>query len=454
MLKCSVAILLMFLSLTTNASAERMVKLIHFGWDNPTIASLPQMLEKFGASPFDGISVTATAHDRVFTVNALPDTAYDGDDVILAKLKPGQLSNSYLVIHAATDGVFDWTDDQHWSSVLKNTRSLARLAHRGSFKGLVFDMEPYGKNPWDYATQPSHGKFAFAAFQDIVQKRGEDMLRAMQEEFPGLDVFCLYGLSAMTSLLDDPSAQMSEQGYGLWPAFFGGWIKAAAPPTRIIDGNEPSYYYTSEKNFSASKNRINAELAQFLKPELRADYKQKISLGQAVFLDGIMNLHQSPRFIGYYFKTDQQRLSFLQHNTALGLKSADSVVWVYAEKVSWWRDGARKDIDLALRNAKGNLQSQDSEAIQFAADAWNSRVSIGGKFVDASGKPFTPSRFKPALASAACSTWGDRGEYACEFPKGTTIKIEPEIEGHDLIPKKKLLNNLVHSKWGIDWMVE
>jgi hypothetical protein len=70
MLKCSVAILLMFLSLTTNASAEHLVKLIHFGWDNPTIATLPQMLEKFGESPFDGISVTATAHDQVFTVSA------------------------------------------------------------------------------------------------------------------------------------------------------------------------------------------------------------------------------------------------------------------------------------------------------------------------------------------------------------------------------------------------
>lgn len=450
MLKCIAAILLMFLNLTTNASAESLVKLIHFGWNNPTIATLPNMLEKFGVSPFDGISVIATAHDQVFTVKALPDSVDETDYAILAKLKPGQLSNSYLVIHAATDGVFDWTDDQHWLSVLRITRSLARLAHRGGFKGLVFDMEPYGKSPWDYATQPSHGKLAFAAFQDLVQKRGEDMLQAMQEEFPGLDVFCLYGLSAMTSLLDNPSAQMTEQGYGLWPAFFGGWIKATAPKTRIIDGNEPPYYYTTEKDFSTSKNRIAAELAQFLKPELRADYKQKTSLGQAVFVDGIMNLHQSPRFIGYYFKTDQQRLKYLQQNTALGLKSADSVVWVYAEKVSWWRDGASKDIDLALRNAKENLQPADSVAIQSAADAWKSRIGIGGKFVDASGKAFTPSRFKPALAAVACSTWGDRGEYACEFPKGTTIKIEPEIEGHNLIPKKKSLNNLVQSKGGID----
>jgi hypothetical protein len=240
MLKCIAAILLMFLNLTTNASAESLVKLIHFGWDNPTIATLPKMLEKFGASPFDGISVIATAHDQVFTVKALPDTVDETDYAILAKLKPGQLSNSYFVMHAATDGVFDWTDDQHWLSVLRKTRSLARLAHRGGFKGLVFDMEPYGKSPWDYATQPSHGKLAFAAFQDLVQERGENMLQAMQEEFPGLDVFCLYGLSAMTSLLDDPSAQMTEQGYGLWPHFLGVGLKPLLPrPASLMAMDRP-----------------------------------------------------------------------------------------------------------------------------------------------------------------------------------------------------------------------
>jgi hypothetical protein len=454
MLKCIAAILLIFVNLTTNANAERKVKLIHFGWDNPTIATLPQMLKKFEASPFDGISVTATAHDQVFTVNLLPETIYDVDYAILAKLKPGQLSNSYLVIHSATDGVFDWTNDQHWSVVLKNIRSLARLAHRGGFKGLAFDMEPYGKSPWDYSTQPAYGKLAFSNFQDLLQKRGEDMIQAIQEEFPGLDVFCLYGLSAMTSLLDDPLTQMSGQGYGLWPAFFGGWIKAAAPMTRIIDGNEPSYYYTTAKDFSASKERINVELAQFLKPELRAAYKRKISLGQAVFVDGIMNLHQSPRFIGYYFKTDQQRLKFLQQNTALGLKSADSLVWVYAEKVSWWKDGAPKDIDLALRNAKENKRPLELVVTQTAVDAWKNRVSIGGTFADATGKAFTPSKFKPALAAAACSTWGDHGEYSCEFPKGTTIEIEPEIVGHRFKPKSQKFKNIVNSKWDANWLVE
>ena len=41
-----------------NASAKRKVRLVHFGWDNPTIVSFSQTLEKLGASPLDGILMT------------------------------------------------------------------------------------------------------------------------------------------------------------------------------------------------------------------------------------------------------------------------------------------------------------------------------------------------------------------------------------------------------------
>jgi hypothetical protein len=240
MLKFGFTVLLLFAIHAISGIAKADPKLIHFGWDYPTIESLPKILEKFEASPFDSLSAISKAHDQIFTTKTLPETIDDADYSVFAKLKPRQLSNSYLVVHAAMDGIFDWSNDQHWRLVLNNTRSLAKLAHRGGFKGLVFEIEPYGKSPWDYSSQPARDKIDFAVFQNLVQKRGQDMIQAIQTEFPGLDLFCLYGLSVMASLLENPSAQFSEQGYGLWPAFFGGLMKAAAPTTRIIDGNKPS----------------------------------------------------------------------------------------------------------------------------------------------------------------------------------------------------------------------
>jgi hypothetical protein len=429
---------------TADAYAQGRAKLIHYGWDNPSLSTLLEALKKLAASPFDGFSVEVPGLDQVFmtTINPAP---------ILPETPDGTLAESYVVVHAATDDHFDWANDVHWQTALANMRTLAKLAHDGGFKGLVFDMEPYGKSPWDYQTQPAHTRLDFTAFQTLVEARGAAMMDAMQQEFPGLDIWCLYGLTAINMDDDTP---LAEQGYGLWPAFFGGWIKASAPTTRVIDGNEPSYYYSDAKEFDANKARITHDLEQLLPEDARAAYAEKIHVAHSVYVDSAMNLAGSPRFIGYYFKSDAERLILLKQNIAAAVQSSDTLVWVYAENIKWWEAPPRSDIDEAIRAAKIAPTSQPSPIIRAAAENWKARISIGGKFTDKYGKPAKPDSFRPALANVACSTWGDRGEYGCDFPKGSTIVVEPVFKARSAIPARIKLRNLQKSTWGVNWRVE
>lgn len=444
--------------------ASAQPKLIHYGWDNPDITSLPVVLPKLKDSVFDGLAANSKGHDQIFSAVPFHPHSFARDNAVLKILPSRALANSYLLLHAATDDKFDWSNKKHWASSLSNMRQMAKLAKAGGFKGLVFDMEPYGKSPWNYHSQKAKDQLSFAAFQDLLQSRGAEMMEAMQQEFPGLDLWCLFGLSAHSYLLADPvtltdaNALLINDGYGLWSAFFGGMVASAADDTRIIDGNEPSYYYTDAAGFAKAATTIKADLQRFLKPKLRKTYEQKILLGHAVYVDGVMNLHNSPRFIGYYFKSDKDRLELLARNTANALATSETLVWVYAEKNRWWDGVIRKDVDAALQRAKNAVAKTAaipaSVALRAAEKQLKTRVTIGGKFQTSNGKGVKPESFGSPFNDMACSTWGDEGDYACEFPKDSNVVITPRTTGAIFEPGQQHFKAVAKSTYGIDWVVK
>jgi chitinase len=248
MARLPVCLLALLLLMIPQAAAAK-PKLIHYGWDNQRVENLTGLADKLKASPFDGVTVSATAGTQLFTAQPFGKEEFKRDVTLLKSMDTKFFANSYLVINAATDGVFDWTDDNHWKVTLNIMRSHVAVAKAGGFKGIDFDMEPYGKSPWDYKTQPAQGQLAFGDFEALVQRRAKEMMQVMQSEYPRLDVWCLYGLTAVTWLLVDPQSltnrevALENEGYGLWLAFFGGWIKAAAKDTRV----RPNFFAHSQE---------------------------------------------------------------------------------------------------------------------------------------------------------------------------------------------------------------
>jgi hypothetical protein len=454
--------LLQLMVLTVSAEPA---KLLHYGWDNPSIAALTDVLPKLKTSAFDGLTARPSASTPLFASKIDLDNAFKSDLVTLQSVDHAALKQSYLAVLASADEKFDWNDDAHWALALENFRHMAQLAKTGGFKGLVFDMEPYSKNPWSYGTQPAKDRLSFGAFQILVQKRGADAMHVMQQEYPGVQIVNLYALSALNySVADvkagkDANVFLADEGYGLWPSFFAGWVEAADASTTLIEGNEPSYYYTRRAEFESAKAFVKNDLSAFLPKQLRGKYTERIVIGHAVFVDGVMDSYKSPRFIGYYFGDNKQRLQLLHDNILNGLETSESVVWIYSEHTKWWEKPPRKDIDGTLRLAKadaeaGVLASPPSPALIMAETTLKTRISIGGKIQDANGKGLKPESWKPALANVACSSWGDEGAYGCDFPKGSDVVMEPVIAGKTFKPKLLRLRKVETSNWSIDWVVK
>jgi hypothetical protein len=450
-----------------SAAADQPVKLIHYGWENPAISKLPAILPKLAQSPFDGLAAKASTHNEIFHSTPFPDADFAADFATLSHLPKAALADSYLMINSATDGAYDWTNEPHWQAALSNMRAIVRLAKAGGFKGIVFDVEPYGQSPWDYSSQPDPqgGKRPdFDAYAKLVHARGAAMMDMMEAEFPGLEIWCLFGLTANNATLEklrggeDRHKVFSSDAYGLWPAFVSGWIEASDETTRIIDGNEPAYYYTNRKDFDAARAYIQKDLREVLEPRQRETYSRKIQLGQAVYLDGVMASANSPRFIGYYFNSDEGRRALLRANIMNAMRTSQSLVWVYAELPKWWDEAPDKAIDDTIRAAKqdvlaGKPAPGDLPDTAAAAKALSEAVSIGGTILDAAGKPVSIDGFEPALAKTACGTWGDHGEYGCTFPRSMDIVIEPVIKGRTLFPPRAERKGLDKNDWGVNFVV-
>jgi hypothetical protein len=447
------------------ALAQAKTRLIHYGWDNPNVSALPSILPKLRKSVFDGISVSATNGNEIFRATAWPPGTIDADIKILNSIDRTLLKNSYIYVLAKTDVEFDWTNDIHWNASMANMRLLAQLAKRGGFKGIVYDMEPYGKSPWDYTTQPAHSNFTYTQMSALVRKRGADMMRILQQEFPGLQVWALFGLTANAYDHEEVAAGrtvadvLSTSGYGLWPHFYSGWFDARTGKTTIVDGNEPAYYYTKRKQFQDAKTFVSKTLAVLINKESRSRYQANVKLGHSVYVDGVMNLHGSPRFIGYYFKSDKERAQLLYSNTVNALQTSESIVWIYAEKAKWWQGPPRADIDKVLRNAKRDAAIRTTPltvyaSVNAAAKELSESVSIGGTFTTAEGKGVAPTGFGSILNTAACGTWGDRGEYSCQFPEGSTVTITPKLDGKTFAPPSRTFGNLQKNNWGVNWTVQ
>jgi hypothetical protein len=459
------AVLVAFLiSMAATIAQAAGAKLIHYGWDNPKIWQLPTVIPKFVKSPFDGLSVNPTAFNTVFTSKPFAASVIAEDIKTLAKIDRSKLANSYVVVLSAADADFDWSNDSHWKSAVGNIRLVAKLAKMGGFKGIVFDMEPYGKNPWTYATQAAHEKLKFPAMAGLVRTRGKSFMKAMQQEYPGLQLWGLYGLSVIK--YDDENVLsgipintvLADSSYGLWPAFYNGWFDAVSGKTRITDGNEYAYFFSKRGEYTAAVSTIRNNYAKYISPEVRAKYKAYLKVGHSVYVDAVMNTTNTPRFIGYYFKNDTGRARLLHNNIVHALQTSESLVWVYSEQHKWWQSPPRAIIDNAVRKAKsdaarGVKPTLSNAEILSAEKAVKNVVIIGGTFKDEAGNGVKPESFGSAFNDKTCYSFGDVGQYGCGFPNGTDATITPVFKDRTVSPVSRSFTKLGKSDFSTDWVV-
>ena len=333
-------------------------KLIEFGWDEPDTAFMRKHIREMERRPFDGCVFDIKSNGpevirlidqgwgkRAFTLQQF-QTALDD----LKATHFIRFTDNFLRFDV-TPGDVDWFDD--FSAILANARLAAKIAHEGKAAGLLFDVEPYAKNLWDYRQTRDKKSKTFDEYAKQTRTRGQEFMRAIQGEFPNVKIMLTFGWSVANMQTGGDRSKLPSIDYGLLPAFLNGMLDVANPRAKIIDGYELSYAYKNEVDFDEAARKMREAVLPFVSdPD---QYRAHLSVGFGIWMDQDWRKYgwDTHDFGKNYFNPDSFGSS-VKH----ALKRCDEYVWIYTEKPKWWTEPQGKPADLpgayeqALRRAR------------------------------------------------------------------------------------------------------
>jgi len=315
-------------------------KLIEYGWDVPTPEYVRDHIRDMEKRPFEGVIFRLPkSGGNVFNIDNWDKNkvALQDETKVVSAIKWNKFTDNFLAMYAAS--TMDWYSDSDWEKVLSAVKFNAKVARAAHCKGLLFDPEPYGFNPWTYAKQKHASQYSYAQYAEKVQQRGRQFMRAMQGEMPDVRLLMFYqykmfyGISHST----DPAARtkaISGYSYGLMLPFLNGMLEAAGPQVQLIEGNEPSYYYTDPAQFYQAYWEIRQGARINVPDALKAKFDRQERAANALYVDHLFAMRSRPNVSTGM--TPQERAQWFEQNVYYGLKTSDEYVWLYSEKMNWW----------------------------------------------------------------------------------------------------------------------
>lgn len=319
-------------------------KLIQYGWDRPDPYTLNDYLKSMAGLPFDGVILALRNYRLGFDPNAWSPSELANQAELLSNASMGSLTDNFIVINLYSSNEvgrgMDWFNDNQWQVIASNMRILSDVASQWNSAGVCLDFEPYGSNPWRYAsggTQPSH---TFPQMVAQVRLRGQQFMDALQSRSPKLRVFTLFMLSGLQSLYDHGTPQLDKDlpkhQYALLPAFLNGMLDRLGPESIMIDGNETAYYYSKSDDFLNAASYIHERALDLVDPANLNKYLAQVQVGSSIYLDYIMG--PGP-FTGHpylsRFLATQDQLLWLSYNVYWAARTSDEYTWCYGENFQW-----------------------------------------------------------------------------------------------------------------------
>ncbi len=332
-------------------------KIIETSWVTPRTKFLREnirMIEK--CTPADGIRIWVEAkvqvdgreircaHYDIFSKTAWKYEWFAEAIDDLKNIEFQKFTDNFIGTVVMPGGL-DWFDDSAWTAVCNNFGIMARIARETGMKGIIFDIEEYGKKFW--AFEPSWGH-SYEDTVPMVRRRGQEFAKAVFSEYPDMKLFCFWWLSWW---------EVKRHGNtNLVFAFINGVYDELPPEAIIIEGDEFNSY-TAGNAADYTWLRFNADYAyaRMMDPKNLRKYKSQTQLAPAMFIDAYL-LHDKGRWFEPISKSVNEfgRVETFRRNLGLALDVADEYVWTWAERVSWWPEHGNKNVpELMEKKAPG-----------------------------------------------------------------------------------------------------
>jgi len=344
---------LLFVFLAHASLAADPKRLIEFGWDEPDTAFMRQHVAEMEQTPFDGTvfhlrgdSLWQSWGTKAFKEADLQPSL---DDLKATPFK--RFTHNFLRINT-TPAKIDWFDDH--SAVINNCRLMARVAREGKCKGILFDIEQYEGQLFDYSKQKDAKTKSWDVYAAQVRLRGKEVMEAFQDGYPGVTIFLTFGYSLPYAQSKGDPANLPKANYGMLAPFLDGMLDAAKDGSRIVDGHELSYGYKDTTRFAKAYETMKTGVLPFVKADPKR-YAEVFSLGFGVWMD---NNWRRTAWDTEDFSKNFYTPEAFEKTTRTALQTADEYVWIYTEQPKWWSAEGKpvklpKAYDDALRRAAG-----------------------------------------------------------------------------------------------------
>ncbi|MHC4060962.1 MAG: hypothetical protein ACYSR6_05060, partial [Planctomycetota bacterium] len=245
------------MTLATEASGRGLV--IEFGWDTP---SIPWLCENAAVTectiPFDGIILDLGLSWIAWSGDEIPSDVVQNAEEDIALLNDANFTrlreNSFFRINSS-----GWSEPPDWydsdfNAVISNVTFMAEAVYETSLAGICFDPEDYFSSCWHYPSRKYSSTKTFEEYQVQVRQRGREIASAIKSACPGRDFVMLFTFANSLPFLSTDwwGHPLSEDTYGLLPAFIDGLLDEACGQIRIIDGLESAYPHMTLAQFQGS----------------------------------------------------------------------------------------------------------------------------------------------------------------------------------------------------------
>jgi len=397
-------------------------KLIEWGWDEPSPSYIRANAARMDAYGFDGVIFHAEpkrqGKPRNFAWECWGQTRFAWDDFAqdVADLKAAHndhlrhLNENFLRFNVCPGNV-DWTDDDAFAVVVANAELAGRFAKETGCKGLMFDIEQYGKDGqlFSYPKAKHRDRLSFADYGAAVRRRGQQVMEAFCRHYPDITVLLTYGYG-----ITGVGGDRSKKSYGLLKELLDGMFDAARGDCQIVDAYEGAYSFRTNAQFVKARQSV----LEGMLPHVgnRDAYRRHIRVGFGVWMDNRYGAKD-------WFPTDFEQNFFLpgefEYSLFCGLLNADRYVWVYTEHLRWWQNqNLPAEYHTALRQARRPRVIEDDRYTKRRVKGWTGSEA---------GRPVAAKQ--PGYDDAA--TFGDLKDrrFVADLPKTWKFRTDPKLEG-------------------------
>ncbi|NOK61867.1 MAG: hypothetical protein GFH27_549281n11 [Chloroflexi bacterium AL-W] len=316
--------------------------------------NIVQNIDYIESLPFDGMVVDVPVGWQVMEGEPL-----DYNDIYDEWLTPLEnifqtYTHNFLRAQIMNPG--DVFDDEQWEITVQNWRLMARAAREAGFVGIFLDNEEYYEPWFNYPEDYNNPPYSLEAYQAQTQLRGRQIMEAVVDEFPDIDIIFLHG--PYVSEPATPEYVIRNQVgivYELSGPFFVGFVEGAGDQATIVDGGEV-YQYRTEEDFQRSYDwrkygMVSEETdSAFIPDHVRDQWEERVSISYGLY----NQTWPTPE--------DEMNPAIMQDTVTRALQRADDYVWFYAEGDPWFVPGgvSQEWID-AVRTGRDNARSATPE---------------------------------------------------------------------------------------------